>query len=224
MSRYSDEDLLSLSGIQHYAFCRRQWALIHIEYQWHENALTAQGRIIHEKVDDVFFNESRKDCYITRSQPLVSYELGFYGVADMVEYHLANSGVRLNHKQGLWQPVPIEYKRGKIKTNNCDLVQVCTQAMCLEEMLHFDIPKGEIYYNEIRRRVQIELNETLRDDVRKMADDMHNMFAKSYTPKPVKQKNCTSCSMVDLCLPKMVVYSGNVHDYISRYRNNGDEI
>lgn len=222
MNKYTDDELLSLSGIQHYAFCRRQWALIHIEHQWNENSLTAQGRIIHEKVDDPFFTESRKDCYITRSQPLVSYELGFYGVADMVEYHLAESGVPLYQKNGLWQPVPVEYKRGKVKANNCDLVQVCAQAMCLEEMLHIEIMEGEIYYNEIRRRIKVDLNKELRDEVRRIADDMHNMFAKSYTPKPIKSKSCAACSMVDVCLPKIGAGADDVSDYIARHIDGGE--
>lgn len=202
-SEYAPEDLLPLSGIQHFLFCRRQWALIHVEQQWKENALTAEGRIMHKRVDDPFFTETRNGVVTTRSVPVASYRLGLSGVCDVVEFTASPDGVRLPNRDGLYLAAPVEYKRGKEKHDHSDETQLCAQALCLEEMLSLTIPKGYLYYGEIRRRVEIELTAELRRLVKEMSDEMHNYFSRGYTPKVKTSKACRSCSLADICLPKL---------------------
>src|SRR5690554_3378443 len=156
---YSEDDFLMLSGIQHFAFCQRQWALIHIEKQWSENLLTIEGKQLHERVDNPYFFESRGGILTARSVPIASYTLGFYGVADMVEFFsVEKNGITLNGRKGLWHPVPIEFKRGRPKKDNIDEVQICAQAMCLEEMLCYDIEYGYLFYGETRHRTKVLFN------------------------------------------------------------------
>lgn len=201
MTEYTQDDLLPLSGIQHFLFCRRQWALIHVEQQWKENALTAEGRIIHKRVDDPFFTERRNGVITARSVPVASYRLGLSGVCDMVEFTSSSDGVRLPNREGLYLPVPIEYKRGKEKHDHSDETQLCAQAMCLEEMLSTSIPRGYLYYGETRHRVEIEFTPELRTLVQEMSAEMHNYFSRGYTPKVKTHKGCRSCSLADICLP-----------------------
>ena len=198
---YTPDELLPLSGIQHFLFCRRQWALIHVERQWQENALTAEGRIIHTRVDDPFFTETRKGVITARSVPIASYRLGLSGVCDVVEFTASPDGVRLPGRDGLYLAAPVEYKRGKEKQNHSDEAQLCAQAMCLEEMLSVSIPYGYLYYGETRHRVGIELTAELRMLVKEMSDEMHNYFSRGYTPKVKPFKGCRSCSLADVCLP-----------------------
>jgi CRISPR-associated exonuclease Cas4 len=198
---YTSEDLLPLSGIQHFLFCRRQWALIHIEQQWKENALTAEGRIMHKRVDDPFFTETRNGVITARSVPVASYRLGLSGVCDVVEFMASPDGVKLPGRDGLYLAAPVEYKRGKEKHDHSDETQLCAQALCLEEMLSVSIPYGYLYYGETRHRVEIELTTELRTLVKDMADEMHNYFSRGYTPKVKTHKGCRSCSLADVCLP-----------------------
>lgn len=202
-SEYAPEDLLPLSGIQHFLFCRRQWALIHVEQQWKENALTAEGRIMHKRADDPFFTETRNGVVTTRSVPVASYRLGLSGVCDVVEFTASPDGVKLPNRDGLYLAAPVEYKRGKEKHDHSDETQLCAQALCLEEMLSLTIPKGYLYYGEIRHRVEIELTAELRRLVKEMSDEMHNYFSRGYTPKVKTSKACRSCSLADICLPKL---------------------
>lgn len=201
MTEYTQDDLLPLSGIQHFLFCRRQWALIHVEQQWKENALTAEGRIMHKRVDDPFFTETRDGVVTTRSVPVASYRLGLSGVCDVVEFISSSDGVRLPNREGLYLPAPIEYKRGKEKHDHSDETQLCAQAMCLEEMLSVPIPKGYLFYGETRHRVEIEFTSELRTLVQDMSAEMHNYFSRGYTPKVKTHKGCRSCSLADICLP-----------------------
>jgi CRISPR-associated exonuclease Cas4 len=210
---YTPDDLLPLSGIQHFLFCRRQWALIHIEQQWKENALTAEGRIMHKRVDDPFFTESRNGVVTARSVPVASYRLGLSGVCDVVEFSLLlpspagrgvggeGEGVVLPNREGFYLPAPIEYKRGKEKHDHSDETQLCAQAMCLEEMLSTRIKRGYIFYGETRHRVEIEFTPELRTLVQDMSAEMHNYFSRGYTPKVKTHKGCRSCSLADICLP-----------------------
>lgn len=217
MSRYND-DYLPLSGIQHFAFCPRQWALIHVENQWRENLRTIQGKQLHERVDNPDFFESRGDVLITRSVPLSSNELGFYGVADMIEFHaVATGGVGLKGRMGRWQPIPIEYKRGKPKKDNVDEVQLCAQAICLEEMLGIRIQYGYVFYGEIRRRTKVMLDVTLRETVKETARQMHILYDQNITPAPTAERNCKSCSMVDICLPSLRAKQTGVGNYIAKH-------
>lgn len=194
---YSEDELLPLSGIQHFAFCERQWALIHVECQWEENVRTVEGRQLHERVDDPYFTETRKNIKVVRSVPIVSRVLGLYGVADVIEY-------QKNPDEASKPEITIiEYKRGKPKPDDRDEVQLCAQAMCLEEMLNLQIDYGYFFYGEIRHRHKIEFNVTLRTRVRQLAKRMHELFEKGETPLPKKQKNCRYCSLVNLCTPTL---------------------
>ena len=153
MSTYSEDDLLLLSGIQHFAYCERQWALIHVEQQWLENVKTVEGRHLHERVHNPDLIEKRGDLLVARSLPIVSWRLGLYGMMDLVEFHQVSSdegGTKLLNHEGLWLPKPVEYKRGKPKADDRDEVQLCAQGICLEEMLQARIEEGDLYYGENR--------------------------------------------------------------------------
>ncbi len=202
-SEYTPEELLPLSGIQHFVFCRRQWALIYIERQWQENVLTAEGRLLHQRVDDPFFTETRQGVVTARAVPVASYRLGLIGVCDVVEFSRSLQGTELAGRDGLYQPAPVEYKRGREKPNPSDEAQLCAQAMCLEEMLAVDIPLGYLFYGATRRRVEVELNAELRELVQRMADEMHAYFHRGYTPRVKPSKACRSCSLADICLPEL---------------------
>lgn len=208
MSReYSPDELLALSGIQHFCFCRRQWALIYVERQWRENVLTAEGKLLHDRVDDPFFSEMRNRVVIARAVPVASYRLGLYGICDVVEFTPSQVGVSLHGRKGTFLPAPIEYKRGKEKQDKSDEVQLCAQALCLEEMLSITIPFGYFFYGKIRQRVEVRLTEDLRELVYKLAEEMHTYFYRGYTPRVKPSKACKSCSLEDICLPTL---QGNV--------------
>ncbi|MGE5593070.1 MAG: CRISPR-associated protein Cas4 [Betaproteobacteria bacterium] len=199
---YSEEECLPLSGIQHIAFCPRQFALIHIECQWLENALTFDGRIMHDSADDPFSYEARGTVLITRAVPLVSANLGLYGVADVVEFRKCDfGGVPLDGREGLWKPYPVEYKRGRPKQDDRDAVQVCAQAMCLEEMLGVSVDEGALFYGKTRRRQVIKIDAELRTRVEYLAGEMHRLYEGGITPPPRKTSACESCSVAELCLP-----------------------
>jgi CRISPR-associated exonuclease Cas4 len=198
---YSSDELLPLSGIQHFLFCRRQWALIHVERQWQENALTAEGRILHRRADDPFFTETRKGVIIARSVPVASYRLGLVGVCDVVEFSESPEGVRLPGRETSYLPAPVEYKRGREKRDPCDEAQLCAQAMCLEEMLAVTVSTGYLYYGQTRRRVAVALTAELRGLVQKMVEEMHAYYDRGYTPRVKPFKGCRACSLADICLP-----------------------
>lgn len=202
-SEYPPEAWLPLSGIQHFLFCRRQWALIHIERQWQENALTVEGRLLHRRADDPFFNEKRKGVIVARSVPVASPSLGLTGLCDVVEFTASVEGVRLPGRDGRYLPAPVEYKRGREKLDRSDEAQLCAQAMCLEEMLVVAIPVGYLYYGQTRRRVEVELTGELRQIVRKAAQEMHAYNERGYTPRVRPFKGCRSCSLADVCLPML---------------------
>ena len=199
---YTTDELLPLSGIQHFLFCRRQWALIHVERQWQENALTAEGRIMHKRVDDPFFTETRNGVVTARAVPIASYRLGLVGVCDVVEFTESPEGVNLPGRAGRrYLPAPVEYKRGKEKHDHSDEAQLCAQAICLEEMLAVTIPQGFLYYGETRHRVAVDLTAELRTLVHDMSGEMHSYFSRGYTPRVKTSKGCRSCSLADICLP-----------------------
>lgn len=200
---YSEEDFLSLSGLQHFVFCRRQWALIHIENQWRENYRTVDGALMHEKAHDRENEESRGNLLIKRGVSVYSAELGISGHCDVVEYRRSEDGIPLSGKDGLWQPYPVEYKRGKPKTDNSDKLQLCAQAMCLESMLCCDIPEGALFYGEIRRREAVLFTDELRAQVREQLAQMHELYKKGHTPKVKSAKRCAACSLKELCLPEL---------------------
>jgi len=210
------EEYLLLSGIQHFAFCPRQWALAYIDGVWEENFLTAQGRLLHEKADDPWFNELRKDRIISRSMPVRSDRLRIQGVADIVELTSDDNGVSVPGKKGTWLLRPVEYKRGKPKSEDCDKLQLCAQAMCLEEMLRAEIASGEIFYGQTRRRIEVSFSETLRASVLRIVEKMHEMFTKAEIPIAKREKSCRACSLIDTCQPGLNIRTGKVSVYIER--------
>ena len=186
-----EDDLLPLSALQHHLFCPRQCALIHVERQWQENRFTAEGRLLHEGVDAGGW-ERRGAVRTVRSMPLRSFRLGLAGVADVVELHGPER-----------RPFPVEYKRGRPKAHRADEVQLCAQAMCLEEMFRTDIAEGALYYGESRRRLPVILDGALRDLTGRTAAAVRDMIAQGRTPPPVYDaRKCQGCSMLDLCRPQ----------------------
>ncbi len=200
---YAEEDYLMLSGIQHFAFCRRQWAMIHIEQQWAENYRTTSGELMHKKAHDEGSFEKRGDLLIVRGLRISSRELGLTGQCDVVEFHQDKDGIELFGYEGKWNPVPIEYKRGTPKENNADALQLCAQAICLEEMFQTSISEGFLYYGENRRRSKTEFTDDLRQQVKKYSMEMHDLFRKGYTPNAKPTKQCKACSLEELCIPKL---------------------
>lgn len=200
---YKEEDFLLLSGIQHFVFCKRQWALIHIEQQWQENLRTVEGQILHEKVHDGTIKEKRGELIISRNMPIFSKTLGLSGACDVVELYKSSEGVAIFGREGKYKPVPIEYKRGKPKEDESDSLQLCAQAMCLEEMLLCEISVAFLFYGEIKHRVEIVLDKHLRDSLREITKEMHGYYDRRYTPKVKPSKRCKACSLVELCLPKL---------------------
>ena len=203
MKVYNEEEYLQLSGIQHFSFCRRQWALIHIEQQWEENVRTLEGEYLHEKAHDDNISEKRGDKIISRGMAIASSTLGCSGVCDVVELQIDPEGIPLFGKEGRYKPIPIEYKRGSPKTIDADLLQLCAQAICLEEMLACDISSGFLYYHETRRREKVEFDSALRERVMSMFAEMHQYYQKQYTPKVKTTKSCKACSLSNLCLSKL---------------------
>lgn len=213
---YTEDELVPISALQHYLFCPRQCALIHNEQSWSENFLTAQGRLLHKKSESGK-STTRDGIRITRDLPLHSLEHGLVGKADIVEFHpppdisksKANRTLKKlihQHREtsmAAWTILPIEYKRGKPKKNDCDRVQLCAQALCLEEMLAVEIPKGFLFYGQKQHRFEVAIDYTLRQTTQQTILSLHEMFASGTTPPAEFSLQCNSCSLYDLCLPKM---------------------
>lgn len=216
-SEYQADELLPLSGLQHFVFCRRQWALIHVERQWMENHLTVDGKIMHDRVDDPYFSETRNGLVITRSMPVASYKYGLIGVCDVVEFALSENGVSLKGRQGTYQPAPVEYKRGHQKRDRSDEAQLCAQALCLEEMLSIPVPVGFIYYGQTRHREEVIIDDELRQFVIRSTTEMHTYYDRGYTPRVKPSKACKSCSLQDVCLPVLQEHIQSASKYIQTY-------
>jgi len=213
---FDEDEHLMLSGIQHFAFCRRQWALIHIESQWAENLYTVSGDLMHARAHNKSFTEKRGDVIIARGMPVFSRTLGISGKCDVVEFQRDDDGVALFGRDGLWVPCPVEYKRGKTKSHDADRLQLCTQAICLEEMLLCpEIKTAYLYYGETKRRESVPLDAELRENVRAMFAEMHDYYRRRHTPRVKRTKGCTSCSLKDSCLPKLP-QEGHVATYIRK--------
>ncbi len=207
---YAEDDLVMISALQHYLFCPRQCALIHIEQQWVENLYTAEGRILHEKAD-AGRTESRGDVRIASALPLRSLRLGLVGMADVVEFH--KHGEKKERIE--WRPFPVEYKRGRPKKDNCDKIQLCAQAICLEEMLSVDIQAGAIFYGKTRRRQDVLFDNALREETARVAERLHELIESRRTPKPVFDKRCPNCSFISYCMPERMDGSRSANKYIS---------
>lgn len=199
-----EDNYLMLSGIQHFQFCKRQWALIHIEQQWEENARTIEGQHLHRKADQPFAREKRGDKLIVRAMPVKSDQLGITGVCDVVEFVNSDSGVPINGAEGKYMATPVEYKRGKPKVNDEDLLQLAAQALCLEEMLLCEINVGFMYYNEIKHRIEVPLTTELKRKVKLIVAEMQDYYNRRHTPKVKTGSFCRSCSLQPICLPELM--------------------
>lgn len=213
---YDESDFLQLSGVQHYKFCRRRWALIHLEQQWAENERTIDGMLLHQNAHNPDFVESRGDTFVVRGVPVFSRVLGVSGQCDVLEFHRNQDGIALHIREGLWQPFPVEYKRGKPNEHSGDALQLCGQAMCLEEMLGCEISQGALYYGELRRRQGISFSDELRTQTRTCLEQMHALAKRGHTPKVKPTKACNACSLKEICLPKLMTIRP-VGDYLREH-------
>ena len=200
---YPEDEYLMLSGIQHFAFCRRQWALIHIEQQWEENVRTMDGSLMHERVHDDSIREKRGDRIITRAMAVSSPRLGLSGECDAVEFHREKNGIPIFGMEGTFRIVPVEYKRGSPKENDCDVLQLTAQALCLEDMLCCEIPEGYLYYGETRHRLRVVFDAALRERTEAVIAEMHELYRKHHTPMVKRRKACNACSLREICLPQL---------------------
>jgi CRISPR-associated exonuclease Cas4 len=190
---YAETDLIQLSALQHYLFCPRQCALIHVEQIWEESGLTAEGRLLHERVDEGGA-EKRRDVKRVFGLPIRCLRLGIVGKADVVEFH--------RQTDGRWLPYPVEHKRGRRKKEDWDRVQLCAQALCLEEMLGVSVPEGALFYGKEQRREVVEIGDALRRETEEVAAAVYRMLMEARTPAPKYAPKCDSCSLVDVCLPR----------------------
>ncbi len=227
---YSESDALAISALQHLLYCERQCALIHIEQLWTENRFTAEGRVLHERTEE-HETESRGCLRIAYGVRLRSRALGLSGIADVVEFHRAEGDepeaakARLKGVKGRWRVFPVEFKRGRKKEKESDQVQLCAQAMCLEEMLECEIPSGALFYGQSRRRLDVEFGEALREQTRFTAERLHALIASGKTPPAVyEKKKCQACSLIDLCLPEIKTVQGCVAQYVHRMINETTNI
>lgn len=238
---WDEADLLPISGLQHLAFCERQWGLIHLEQVWLESVLTAEGRVLHERVHEAD-SQLRGDVLTARGVRLRSLRLGLTGVADVVEFHrvampvgceeadagTAGPGVDLDpsttvtlpRRRGRWRPMPVEFKRGRPKRGDFDRVQLCAQALCLEEMLEVRIDEGAIFYGEPRRRQSVPFDPALREETGRLAAHMHELMAVGRTPDGVYEKKCRSCSLFELCRPEKIRPGHSAAGYLKRELNS----
>jgi CRISPR-associated exonuclease Cas4 len=201
-------DLIPLSALQHHLFCPRQFALIHVEQVWAENRFTAEGRLLHEKTHTPG-HEMRRGVRTVMSMPLASRALGVSGIADVVELHRG--------EDGRWWPYPVEYKRGKPKAHRADEVQLCAQAICLEEMFGCELAEGALFYGQTRRRTTVTLDEELRALTARIADEARGLIASGRTPAPIYEtKRCDACSLIDLCRPKKLARETDVARWLAR--------
>jgi CRISPR-associated exonuclease Cas4 len=219
---HAEDELLPLSALEHLVFCERQCALIHVEQQWQEDVATIEGKHLHDSAHDVG-TESRGNLRIARGLALRSLQLGLSGKTDVVEFHQLSagepesSGVVLPGVSGRWRPYPVEYKRGRRRDELSYKVQVCAQALCLEEMLGVTVPEGALFYGKTARRQVVVFDEALRRTIAAAAERLHELFRQGKTPDAVYVKNkCRQCSLLDICLPRQVASPRNVDAYLAR--------
>jgi CRISPR-associated exonuclease Cas4 len=208
---FTEDQLLPISALQHLLFCPRQCVLIHLERLWEESVLTAEGRIAHEKVDEggAETRAGRKSVF---GLPLRSLRLGLIGKADVVEFS--------HDENGKMVAFPVEHKRGRPKHKDCDRVQLCAQAMCLEEMAGCHVPAGALFYGKTRRREDVIFDDRLRRLTEDTAVRLHELIDAGTTPRAEYSKKCKCCSLVELCMPKVSSAKRSVERYL---RKAGEE-
>lgn len=208
-------DFIQINGIQHFVFCKRQWALIQLEQAWDENEDTILGQHIHRNVDDEYYHEKRKGRIYVRSMPIVSYDMMISGIADMVEYQKDSEGVNVSNYKGRWKPYVIEYKKGKPKRDDSDISQLVAQVMCIEEMASQRINESAIYYKSTNKRVIVDITDDRRDRVRSIVLEMHECIKNKQTPKAESCKKCQRCSLKELCVPRLTGRKKSVVNYLN---------
>lgn len=190
-----DADLIPVSALQHYLYCPRQCALVHLEQQWAENRQTAEGRLLHQR-SDVPQVERRRGVRTVTAMPLLALGLGITGKADVVEFHA---------EEGRERAFPVEYKRGRPKAHRADEVQLCAQALCLEAMLGYPVESGALFYGQTRRRKEVRFDAELRALTARTITDARAMLASGITPTArYEPKRCDRCSLFDLCQPRLL--------------------
>ena len=199
-----DDDFLPISSLQHYLFCPRQYALIHIEREWQENVLTAKGRLEHERVDQGY-KEFRRGRRQLSGLTIRSEKLRLQGKLDVLVLDLedarAPDNLAIFGLKGMWRAYPVEFKHGEPKENDCDRVQLCAQALCLEEMCGLTIDTASLFYQKIRRREDVLLEENLRTKTAQVAKELYALYSSGKTPPQVYTSKCRSCSLFEVCLP-----------------------
>ncbi len=223
---YSEDDLIPISALQHMVFCERQAALIHTERLWEENVLTVEGHQLHERVHEQEASTTG-DIRTVRGLHIRSLRLGLIGIADVVEFHRVagpGKGVALDGIPGLWQPYIVEYKHGKPKIDRADEVQLCAQAMCLEEMLGASIHESAFFYGKPRRRQEVSLDDDLRKETEETVKRTHHLLLSGVTPPPGYTRRCRQCSLVDRCLPRVAGSPGRVKRYMKNLSSQGPGI
>jgi CRISPR-associated exonuclease Cas4 len=216
---FDEEDLLPISALQHFVFCPRRCALVHIEQVWMENQFTVEGDILHERVDELG-RESRVTLIVSHGLGIRSLRLGITGKVDVVEFRSSTDAqgcCTLAGKEGHWTPYPIEYKRGSPRRGFGDDIQICAQALCLEEMLECAVPAGSIYYASTRKRREILFSASLRAQTADAILGLRSLMDGGVTPPPVYGKKCDTCSLFDLCQPKIPVRGADPANYVTRY-------
>lgn len=225
---YQEDDLVPLSALQHVVYCPRRAALVHLEAAWGDTSATVEGSILHGRVHESG-TESRGDIRIARGVRLRSVSLGVTGEADVVEFHKVGgpeclaqigggeaTGIPLEGVAGIWKPYPVEYKVGKLRCERAYEVQLCGQAICLEEMLGVDVPAGAIYFGKTARRLEVAFDHRLRAETESAAKLLHSILSSGVTPKAGYGKRCPQCSLLEVCMPKVTGRVGRVKSYLSR--------
>ena len=197
------EESIQISGIQHYMYCRRSWALLYIENMWKDNYLTLDGDAVHEKVHDTNVKESRKDVFYERGVYISSEKYNLSGQCDLIEYHKNKNGILLKGKDDLWVIVPTEYKHGNGDSIDYDKYQLIAQMICLEEMFLTKIEYGYLYYKKSNKRIKIENTEEIKKELKKIISEMQDLMKRKYTPKIRKNKKCKNCSLLEICNPQV---------------------
>lgn len=198
------EDLHPISALQHMAFCPRQAGLIHLEQAWEENQQTAEGRTLHERCDEGYV-EFRRGLRQFSGVHVSSEKFGLFGRLDVIEVEKVGEGpdtAAFLGLSGVWKLRPVEFKRGKPKDEDCDRIQLCAQALCLEEMTGIEIGEGAIFYGKIRRRDDVALDASLRSRTLEVIGDFDAMMRSRKLPNPVWKVGCRSCSLIGICQPK----------------------
>lgn len=211
---YTEDEYLMLSGIQHFYFCKKQWALIHISQEWKENADTMMGTVIHKKTDEPHIKEKRKGIFYSRAIPVASSKLGLTGILDTVEFISDPGGIEIAKRRGKWKPYIVEYKKGKKKSDNRDIVQLVAQVICLEEKYHCKIEHSYLYYHSTKKREKVEISQELKDEVYSLCLQMHKLYKNRKLPAAEYSSKCNKCSLYDVCMPNLKISKGQISKYI----------